>query len=188
MKEPFCKKYRNPIIIIFSFLILGFIIAYIAATTNPESEPPLPVAQETTELVGSNATAEEENPIDEQEEEGEVAPTPSCEDTDTFEVKGKTRECSWVASKKEKRCKKFSDYCPVTCETCPAPAPVPSPMASPVPVDPTQAPNCEDLDTFEDSKGKTRTCSWVGKKEKQRCKKFSDFCPVTCDVCETHHM
>ena len=112
-------------------------------------------------------------------------PTPSCEDTDTFEVKGKTRECSWVASKKEKRCKKFSDYCPVTCETCPAPAPVPSPMASPVPVDPTQAPNCEDLDTFEDSKGKTRTCSWVGKKEKQRCKKFSDFCPVTCDVCET---
>jgi len=48
------------------------------------------------------------------------APTPSpggCEDESSFQIKGKTRDCSWVASKL-KRCKKFSEYCPVTCGSC----------------------------------------------------------------------
>jgi len=48
------------------------------------------------------------------------APTPSpggCEDESSFQFKGKTRDCSWVASKL-KRCKKLSEYCPVTCGSC----------------------------------------------------------------------
>ena len=45
-------------------------------------------------------------------------PPGGCEDVSTFQFKNKSRDCSWVASKKTNRCKKFSEYCPVTCGTC----------------------------------------------------------------------
>ena len=106
-----------------------------------------------------------------------TTPPGGCEDASSFKVKNKTRDCSWVASKKTQRCKKFSENCPVTCGTCGA---SPSPPVSA----PTTPPGgCEDASSFK-VKNKTRDCSWVASKKTQRCKKFSENCPVTCGTCE----
>ena len=116
-------------------------------------------------------------------------PAPNCEDADTFQDNGTTRTCSWVALKRFRRCKKFGDYCPVTCERCPTEAPQVNPTPAPVspptpaPANPTQA--CDDEDTFQDNRGRPRTCSWVAQLLVKRCQKFGDHCPVTCDLCET---
>ena len=52
----------------------------------------------------------------------EPTPSPttpaSCEDVSSFEFKNQIRDCSWVSKKLDRRCKKFSNYCPVTCDTC----------------------------------------------------------------------
>lgn len=74
---------------------------------------------------------------------------PGCEDAASFVFKKKTRDCAWVAKKKNKLCKKFGQYCPVTCNKCPAtptppaptpPAPTPTPPA-PTPPAPTPTAN-----------------------------------------------
>ena len=50
-------------------------------------------------------------------------------------------------------------------------------------VEPTLNPTgiCSDVDSFKDMKGRTRDCAWV--EDKDKCRKFSDECPVTCNAC-----
>ena len=123
-----------------------------------------------------------------------------CADDSPFkDNKGKTRTCSWVG--KKNLCRLYSDYCPVTCNTCrtPVPSQAPTPIASEEPsaaptlsLSPSQPPSrssmptsyvCADDSSLTDNKGKTRTCSWVGKKN--LCRLYSDYCPVTCNTCPT---
>merc|ERR1711939_930318 len=111
-----------------------------------------------------------------------------CEDDSPFQDnKGKTRTCDWVGAKG--KCNLFSDNRPVTCGTCLTRAPSQAPTLT---ATPTQVPTissepsiyvCEDDSPFQDNKGKTRTCGWVGSKGK--CNLFSDNCPVTCGTCPT---
>lgn len=62
----------------------------------------------------------------------------------------------------------------------PTPSPVPEVTGAPTP-SPVPTSGCEDLDSFIDRRGKTRTCNWVF--DKMKCGKYSAECPVTCNSC-----
>ena len=43
----------------------------------------------------------------------------SCSDSSSFQANnGKTRNCAWVSRKVDSRCPKYSQHCPVTCDSC----------------------------------------------------------------------
>merc|ERR1712157_427242 len=47
-------------------------------------------------------------------------PTVECVDDSSFTDKnGETRECDLILSKPKNRCEFYSEFCPVTCDTCP---------------------------------------------------------------------
>ena len=78
-----------------------------------------------------------------------------------------------------------------TAAPLPTTPPTPLPTVPPTP-GPTQLPTvtttssptdtCEDVDSFIDSKGKTRDCAWAV--ANLRCKAFAHLCPVSCGECE----
>ena len=64
-----------------------------------------------------------------------------CEDVDSFlNDGGRVRTCPWVALRLENRCLKFSEFCPVTCDTCPSASPTTKPSAPPTEI-PTTKPS-----------------------------------------------
>jgi hypothetical protein len=66
----------------------------------------------------------------------------------------------------------------------PAPPSTPSPtIGSPAPPTPSPIGSCSDLDSFKDRRGRTRDCGWVQARRRQRCERYSDECPVTCNAC-----
>jgi len=135
-----------------------------------------------------------------------VSPTPDptgwCADVNSFiDRQGRERTCEWVKTKWG-GCRKYGkDFCPETCDiACATPsptrgpseawgsygAPTVAPTAAPPP---TVEPDCEDVESFLDSKGKERTCEWVASKNERwhdngrTCAKYGPkFCPETCDV------
>ena len=64
--------------------------------------------------------------------------------------------------------------------TAPVPNPTPAPVVAPTAPSPTA---CVDSSSFQDKKGKTRTCAWAGKKAK-RCRLYGEHCPVICGICQ----
>jgi hypothetical protein len=90
-----------------------------------------------------------------------------CQDsTDQLSVNGNTRDCSWVAAKKQIRCNfgGISDNCPVTCDSC----------------------KCMDNPgTFLGKDFLDKTCQWVSE-ELSRCnvQPLAEYnCPLTCGKC-----
>ena len=79
---------------------------------SPDETTVLPVATWTCELENEPVSPVTPAPVSSPSQD------PSCEDADSFQHKNKTRDCSWVAKKSKNRCRKFSEHCPVTCNTC----------------------------------------------------------------------
>ena len=105
-------------------------------------------------------------PTEEPTESGDCADVTSFEDN-----KGVIRDCGFVGKNTANRCKKYSTSCPVTCGIC-TDAPTEEPTDQ-----------CADVASFEDNKGVIRDCGFVGKNTANRCKKYSNSCPVTCGTC-----
>jgi hypothetical protein len=42
---------------------------------------------------------------------------------------------------------------------------------------------CSDVSSFVDRNRKVRDCSWVLRNKTNRCPKYGDECPVSCDIC-----
>ena len=96
----------------------------------------------------------------------------SCHDsTKRFEVTDPSgqkmkKSCAWIQKKKtDRRCRFLegaTDFCPKLCTNC-----------------------CQDaVGRFNLPNGKKRSCNWVNKKPKVRCKtRTSRKCPYTCGVC-----
>lgn len=74
----------------------------------------------------------------------------------------------------------YTPTAPVSAPTAPAPTPT-APAPTPTAPVPTPHGSCEDQSSFTWKK-KQKTCAWVAK-NKKRCKKFSEYCPATCDSC-----
>ena len=106
------------------------------------------------------------DPTEQPTESGDCADVTSFEDN-----KGVIRDCGFVGKNTANRCKKYSTSCPVTCGIC-TDAPTEEPTDQ-----------CADVASFEDNKGVIRDCGFVGKNTANRCKKYSNSCPVTCGTC-----
>jgi len=100
-----------------------------------------------------------------------VAQQGGCEDTSSFQIKGRDRDCEWVG-RRDNRCDKYGEeFCPATCNMCPGQTAAPT------------SGGCRDLPSFVIN-GKNRNCNWISKRD-SRCQNYGDeFCPVTCGLCE----
>eukprot|EP00537_Pseudo-nitzschia_pungens_P010281 CAMPEP_0172389320 /NCGR_PEP_ID=MMETSP1061-20121228/6230_1 /TAXON_ID=37318 /ORGANISM="Pseudo-nitzschia pungens, Strain cf. pungens" /LENGTH=502 /DNA_ID=CAMNT_0013119439 /DNA_START=241 /DNA_END=1749 /DNA_ORIENTATION=+ len=116
----------------------------------------------------------------------------TCEDDSAFLFKNEAgKDCNWLSGLKKKQKKKFCKkqsngqkvkaWCPVTCDNCGSNGP------------PAECPEGVADDASYLFKNKAnKGCSWVGKKsrknpkickKKDRGKKVSEWCPVSCKAC-----